>query len=79
MDVHLSYDAIPGLELSLLVRNLFDERYVEVLGGQPGYQNYFGAPTAALFTARGEFDNTALEKAGDAVADVAGKVSGLFK
>lgn len=79
VDLHFSYDAIPGLDLSLLVRNLFDERYVEVVGAQPGYQNYFGSPTAVLFRVQGEFDNTALEKVGEAVENVAGKIGDLFK
>jgi len=54
VDLNFSYDAIPGWDLRLLVRNLFDERYLERVSG-PEFQNFFGSPRAALFRAEYKF------------------------
>lgn len=54
VNLNVSYDAMPGWDLSLLVRNLFDERYVERVGGA-SYYNFFGAPRAALLRAEYRF------------------------
>jgi len=54
VDLNFSYEGIPGWNFNLLVRNLFDERYLEVVR-DTGFQNYFGSPRAALFEARRVF------------------------
>lgn len=55
LDFNVSYTAIPRWNLSLQVRNVFDERYVESVTFAE-YSNYFGAPRAALFRAEYRFD-----------------------
>ena len=78
VDLSAFYNGFEPLKVALQIRNLFDERYVEGVE-RPGSYAQFGSPTAVLFTVRGEFDNKSLEKAGDAVENLAGKVGDLFK
>ncbi|MGH8702903.1 MAG: TonB-dependent siderophore receptor [Burkholderiales bacterium] len=55
VDLNFSYTAIPGWDLSLQVRNVFDARYLETVS-DPGSGNFFGSPTAVLFRAEYNFD-----------------------
>jgi outer membrane receptor protein involved in Fe transport len=48
IDLQAYYKGIPRLDLSLQVRNLLDETYIERFR-QPGFGNFFGAPRAFLF------------------------------
>jgi outer membrane receptor protein involved in Fe transport len=48
------YNALPNWELSLQVRNVGDERYIERLRDR-FQDNFFGAPRAVLFRAEYQF------------------------
>jgi outer membrane receptor protein involved in Fe transport len=48
VDLHAYYTGIPGVDLSLLVRNVFDPTYIERSNGAYGYGHYFGSPLAAV-------------------------------
>jgi TonB-dependent siderophore receptor len=47
VDLHFSYDAFSAVEVSLQIRNVFDERYIERLRDR-WQDNFFGAPRAVL-------------------------------
>jgi len=51
LDLHLSYDAMDRLRLSLLLRNVTDERYVERPNSAYSYGHFFGAPRSVLLRA----------------------------
>jgi TonB-dependent siderophore receptor len=54
VDINFYYNALPQWRLSLQVRNVGDERYIERLRDQ--YQdNFFGAPRAVLFRSEYRF------------------------
>lgn len=53
-DLNFSYNRIPGLDMSLQVRNVTNTVYIERPFGI-GYQNYFGSPRAVLFTIKKSF------------------------
>ncbi|HMR33031.1 MAG TPA: TonB-dependent siderophore receptor [Geminicoccaceae bacterium] len=48
VDLHGYYDGVPGLDLSLQVRNVLDATYIERSNGAYGYGNYFGAPRSVM-------------------------------
>jgi TonB-dependent siderophore receptor len=77
-DLHTFYNGFEHFRISLQVRNLFDEDYLESLG-DPSSVNYFGAPTAVLLRLEGRLDNQSVDKVVDAVTDVAKKVRDVFK
>lgn len=54
VDLGFSYNEFPNLKLSLQIRNVLDEKYVEKIRGS-GWYNYFGAPRTALFKATYDF------------------------
>jgi len=51
VDLNLSYKAIPGWDINVLVRNVADEKYIESATGYYGAGNFFGSPRAVLLTA----------------------------
>jgi TonB-dependent siderophore receptor len=53
-DLNLFYKGLPSYEFALLVRNVFDERYIEGADRISAYAQ-FGSPTAALLTVRRSF------------------------
>ncbi len=55
VDLHAFYNGFNPFKIRLLVRNVFDERYVEGSDRIGGY-NQFGAPTAVLLTVRYDFE-----------------------
>jgi len=55
VDLHGYYKGLPGWEFSVLLRNLFDETYVERANGAFAYGHYLGAPRALLARAKVEF------------------------
>jgi outer membrane receptor protein involved in Fe transport len=55
VDLNVYYDGIPGLDLSLQVRNVLDSTYIERSNGAFAYGHYFGSPLAVLFRAEAEF------------------------
>lgn len=56
LDLHAFYNGLPQLKLSLLVRNLTDERYVERPNSAYLYGHFFGSPRAALVRADYTFE-----------------------
>ncbi len=54
-DLHGYYAGIPGLDLSLQVRNVLDATYIERSNGAFGYGNYFGAPRSVMVRAAVRF------------------------
>lgn len=54
LDLGISYNELPNVNLSLQVRNVLDERYIEKIRGG-GWYNYFGAPRSVLFKATYNF------------------------
>jgi TonB-dependent siderophore receptor len=54
VDLHAFYNGFEGTEISLVVRNITDERYIEG-ADRPGAYAQFGSPTAAMLTLRREF------------------------
>jgi TonB-dependent siderophore receptor len=55
VDLGFYYKGLPGWNLSLQVRNLFDKTYVERYSNVPGFENHFGSPRAALFRVAYQF------------------------
>ncbi len=51
LDLHLSYRAIPSWNLSLLVRNVADEKYIERPNSAYLYGHFYGAPRSVMFRA----------------------------
>lgn len=56
IDLHASYNQLERWELSLLVRNIKDAKYLEATSAAYGTGNYFTAPRSALLSARYYFD-----------------------
>ncbi|HBR97481.1 MAG TPA: hypothetical protein DD979_08890 [Gammaproteobacteria bacterium] len=56
VDMHLSYDGLPNWDMSLLVRNVLDETYIESSSGATWNGSFFGSPRAALLKATYRFD-----------------------
>jgi TonB-dependent siderophore receptor len=54
-DIHLSYSALPNWDISLLIRNVTDEAYIES-ATLLGSGNYRGSPRAALLNVAYHFD-----------------------
>ena len=54
-DIHLSYNVLPNWDISLLVRNVTDENYIESAGSLNG-GNYRGSPRAVLLNVAYHFD-----------------------
>ncbi|MBL8271589.1 TonB-dependent siderophore receptor [Steroidobacter sp.] len=48
VDLHVSYNAIPKWELSLHLRNLLDEKYLERASSTTFFNNFYGSPRAVL-------------------------------
>lgn len=48
VDLHGFYKGLPGVDLSLQLRNVFDATYIERNNGAYGYGNYFGSPRAVM-------------------------------
>jgi TonB-dependent siderophore receptor len=55
LDIHLSYNALRNWNISLLIHNIFDEKYLKSLD-TPYQANYFGAPRSVLLKATYHFD-----------------------
>jgi iron complex outermembrane receptor protein len=53
-DLNLFYKGLPSYEVALLIRNVFDERYIEGADRATAIA-HFGSPTAALLTVRHRF------------------------
>jgi len=51
LDLHFSYNGLPNWNLSLLVRNLTDETYVERPNSAYLYGHFFGAPRSVMLRA----------------------------
>jgi TonB-dependent siderophore receptor len=54
VDLHAFYRGLDSTEVSLVIRNILDERYIEGTD-RPGAYAQFGSPTAAMLTVRREF------------------------
>jgi TonB-dependent siderophore receptor len=54
VDLHAFYNGFESTEISLVVRNVADERYIEG-ADRPGAYAQVGSPTAAMLTLRREF------------------------
>jgi len=55
VDLDFSYKQVPNWDLSLVIRNLFDEHYVEHGSSRLAQYYYVGAPRSALFKATYNF------------------------
>ena len=55
VDLHGYYKGIEGVDLTLQIRNLLDETYIERNNDAFGYGHYFGSPIAFLFRAEMKF------------------------
>lgn len=56
LDLHISYSALPRWDLSLLVRNVTDETYIERPNSAFLYGHFFGAPRSVMLRAEYGFD-----------------------
>jgi TonB-dependent siderophore receptor len=56
IDLHGSYKGFPGWDLSLLVRNVTDEKYIERPNSAFLYGHFYGAPRSVLLRADYGFD-----------------------
>jgi len=55
VDLDFSYNAVPNWDMSLVVRNVFDEKYIEQGSTRFSALNFVGAPRSALFKATYNF------------------------
>lgn len=55
VDLDFSYKAIPHWDMSLVIRNVFDEEYIEHGSSYFSQQQFSGAPRSALFKATYKF------------------------
>lgn len=55
LDINLSYNEIPNVDISLLIRNVTDNTYIETSANLP-QGNYYGAPRSVLLKATYHFD-----------------------
>jgi iron complex outermembrane receptor protein len=55
-DLHAFYRGLRHWELSLLLRNLSEERYIEQVNSSYAYAHFFGSPRALLLRAEYRFD-----------------------
>lgn len=56
VDLHGSYKGFPGWDLSLVVRNVTDEKYIERPNSAFLYGHFYGAPRSVLLRADYSFD-----------------------
>ena len=56
VDLNFSYKGIPGWDMSLLVRNVFDKTYIERVQSGKSAWTYYGSPRAALLQVKYNFD-----------------------
>lgn len=54
-DLHAFYKGVENVDLSMQVRNVLDETYIERSNGAFGYGHYFGSPRAVLVRGRINF------------------------
>ena len=54
-DLDFSYNGIPNLGLSLVIRNVLDKKYIETGSSSMSRQHFVGAPRSALFKATYNF------------------------
>ncbi|MES1263177.1 MAG: hypothetical protein ABUL69_02395, partial [Peristeroidobacter soli] len=54
LDLHFSYNGLPNWNLSLLVRNVTDENYVERPNSAYLYGHFYGAPRSVMLRAEYE-------------------------
>ena len=55
LDLHVGYDGFSNLDLSLLIRNVTDERYIERPNSAYLYGHFFGSPRAVMLRAQYDF------------------------
>ncbi|MDA7948565.1 MAG: TonB-dependent receptor [Hyphomicrobiaceae bacterium] len=55
VDLNLSYKGEPDWDMSLLVRNIFDENYLEQTGSNPNSRHFLVAPRTFLFRVTKQF------------------------
>ena len=55
-DMHLSYNALPNWDISLLVRNITDENYIESATPKYAFGSFRGSPRAVLLTVSYDFN-----------------------
>jgi outer membrane receptor protein involved in Fe transport len=56
VDFDLSYRAMKSWDISLVVRNVFDEKYIESGSSRESGSQYYGAPRSVLFKVTYHFD-----------------------
>jgi outer membrane receptor for monomeric catechols len=56
VDFDLSYRTITNWDMSLVIRNIFDEKYIESGSSRTSRPQYYGAPRSVLFKVTYHFD-----------------------